>query len=397
MNFTGERFIPGQGGSQIAYEHLHRYLFALRWADGKQVLDLACGSGYGAALLARRARHVWAIDLDTNAVRGASRDWRIDNVSFVQGDATRLPFRDGSMELIVVMETLEHIRDQERLVGEMARVCSSNSSVLISTPNKAIYSDARQYVNPFHIRELYLEEFVNLLRRHFPHVQIAGQQIRAGSLLSCNTPEPLCEVLTEPAPSREKPETEPMYFVAVCSMEKLRIPVPAHSAYLDSTDSLIDEMKQEINRLNREIGGLGRWAKNLEDAIGERNQAIRELQEKMTEEVGLRDQAIRDIQEKMTEEVGLRDQAIRDLQGKMTEAVALRDQTILDLRNEMEAEITDRDQRIVDALNLLHQKEREFDERGQWALSLQAEVEHLTQIRHALLYRLLSRLGLIPK
>ena len=228
MNFTGERFIPGQGGSQIAYEHLHRYLFALRWADGRQVLDLACGNGYGAALLAQRARHVWAIDLDENAIRCAAKDWRKDNVRFVRGDATQLPFRDGSMELVVAMEALEHIRDQEKLVREMARVCSSNGSALISTPNKAIYSDARQYVNPFHIRELYLEEFVNLLKRHFPHVQISGQQIASGSLLSSTTSESLCEVITEPAPGLEKPETEPMYFLAVCSMEKLGIAVPAY-------------------------------------------------------------------------------------------------------------------------------------------------------------------------
>ena len=65
--FTGERFIPGEGGAQIAYEHLHRYLFAMRWARGRRVLDVAAGSGYGAALLARVAEAVWALDLDAQA------------------------------------------------------------------------------------------------------------------------------------------------------------------------------------------------------------------------------------------------------------------------------------------------------------------------------------------
>ena len=152
MSFTGEPYIPGEGGCQIAYEHLHRYFFALRWVGNGEVLDLACGDGYGAALLARRARHVWALDIDGDTIASASKNWRSHNLSFMQGDATRLPFRNGSIDLVVAMETPEHIKDQTRLLQEMARVCSVNGMVLISTPNKAEYSDARKYTNPFHIR-----------------------------------------------------------------------------------------------------------------------------------------------------------------------------------------------------------------------------------------------------
>jgi ubiquinone/menaquinone biosynthesis C-methylase UbiE len=336
MSFTGERYIPGEGGFQIAYEHLHRYVFALRWAAGRQVLDLACGSGYGTALLAQRATHVWAVDLDMNTIRCASKDWHKDNVSFIRGDAVQLPFRNGSMGLVVAMEALEHIRDQEKLVQEMARVCSTSGSVLISTPNKAVYSNARRYVNPFHIRELYFDEFVHLLKRHFPYVQIAGQQIRSGSLLSCNTSETLCEVIAEPVLEPKNAGTAHMYFVAVCSMEELRDPVPSHSAYMDLTDGLILELKQEIDK-------RGQWAKGLEGVIRERDQLIRDLQRKMAEEVGLRDQTITDL------------------------------------------------------LNSLRLKEQEFDDRGKWALSLDAEVEVLRRIRRTLLHRILSRIGLLPK
>ena len=58
LPFTGERFVPGTKG-EIWIEHWHRYHFAARWAAGKRVLDVACGEGYGTALLARvaRARH----------------------------------------------------------------------------------------------------------------------------------------------------------------------------------------------------------------------------------------------------------------------------------------------------------------------------------------------------
>src|SRR5689334_20789642 len=57
LPFTGERFIPGTRG-EIWIEHWHRYHFASRWVAGKRVLDIACGEGYGTALLARRAAQV---------------------------------------------------------------------------------------------------------------------------------------------------------------------------------------------------------------------------------------------------------------------------------------------------------------------------------------------------
>jgi len=54
LEFTGERFVPGTHG-EIWVEHWHRYHFAARWARGKRVLDVACGEGYGSAVLAREA------------------------------------------------------------------------------------------------------------------------------------------------------------------------------------------------------------------------------------------------------------------------------------------------------------------------------------------------------
>ena len=360
-DFTGERYIPGQGGYQMAYEHLHRYFFALRWAEGKRVLDVACGTGYGSSLLARRAREVWGIDLHESTVRCARRDWQRDNLFFLRGDATRLPFAGGSMELIVAMEVLEHIGNQEKLAEELARVCSPKGAVLISTPNRALYSDAREYRNPFHVRELYLADFADLLKRHFPCVQIAGQRIRAGSLMSCDAPASPCEVFIETAPGPEKPVEQDMYFVAVCSMDKLLDPVPMHSAYLDAADGLFQEEKLEIGKLNAEINELGAWAKNLQNGIAEK------------------------------------DRTIQDLQGRMKEEVEARDQVITNLQSKMQSEIAGRDQRILELLDLLRLKEKEFDERGLWALSLQEEVERLQAIRRNVLYKVLSRMGLLPR
>jgi O-antigen biosynthesis protein len=361
VSFTGERYIPGQGGCQLAYEHLHRYLFALRWAEGEQVLDLACGNGYGAALLARRASHVWALDVDQETIAGARKDWCANNLTFVQGDAMQLPLRSGSIGLVVAMEALEHIKDQERLLREIARVCSEDGIALVSTPNKAVYSDAREYVNPFHVRELYFDDFVSLLKKHFKYIDVVGQQMRAGSLLSNDSADASFEVLVESPPGVEKAAPEPVYYLAICSNEVLRIPIPARSAYVDPADGLFLETKEEIRK-------LGQWAKSLEAVIGERDHAIRALQSRLAQEVDQRDLTIRGLQEEMAQRIEERDRWIAE-----------------------------RDQRIIDLLNLLHQKEKEFDDRGKWALSLHAEVERLGKARQTLIYRFLSRIGLLPK
>jgi SAM-dependent methyltransferase len=397
MNFTGERFIPGEGGCQIAYEHLHRYFFALRWAESARVLDLACGNGYGAALLARRARHVWALDIDGETIAGARKSWQSRNMTFLRGDATQLPLPDGSIDLVVAMEVLEHLDEQSLLLQEIARVCSGRGVALISTPNKAEYSDARNYRNPFHKKELYLEEFVQILQQHFACVEIAGQQIRAGSLISYNASDRLDEVFEEPASSKDKVKVEPMYYLAVCSPSELQTRIPSHSAFLDSADGLILEAKEDVFK-------LGEWGRSLETVVGEKDRTIREIQRQMAEEVEARDRQICELQNNLVREVDLRDLAIRELQARMDQERDQRDQTIRSLQEELHSEISDRDHRITDLLNLLHFNEKEFDARGKWGLSLEAEVEslrveveRLSGIRRAYLYRILSQIGLLPK
>ena len=70
LEFTGERFVPGVPG-EIWYEHWHRYHFAVPLVRDARVLDVACGSGYGSALLARRAHKVTGVDISPDAIAHA--------------------------------------------------------------------------------------------------------------------------------------------------------------------------------------------------------------------------------------------------------------------------------------------------------------------------------------
>jgi 2-polyprenyl-3-methyl-5-hydroxy-6-metoxy-1,4-benzoquinol methylase len=366
--FTGERYVPGQGGAQIAYEHLHRYFFAAQWAKEKTVLDVATGTGYGASVLSRFARRVSAVDLDYSAVQFARARFGSASLQFCQADALHLPFQTSSMNLVVAFEVLEHVSDQKGLVGEIARVVRSDGLGLISTPDKATYTDARDYSNPYHVHELYREEFLELLVEHFEHVQLMTQQVRAGSLI-LSQPESGREgdIVVEGPPESERTPSPPLYLLALCSDEKLPA-IPGASAFLDPTDYLFEEWSRESDRLNREIETLGKWGKTLEGTVKSTEQSLSHT----------------------LAEVKLRDEIIESLKA----TVSARDETIQGLYQEMKREISNRDEALL-------QLQSAFEDRSRWAIQLNEEVkklkEHLELIQQALAYRILRRIGILPK
>ncbi len=382
--FTGERFIPGQGGFQIAYEHLHRYLFAARCAGDAVALDVATGAGYGAAILAQSARLVYAMDLDEGAIKSARATVHEGNVRFLRGDAMRLPVKTGSIELVIATEVLEHVADPEGMVRELGRVMHPEGAVLVSTPDRAAYSDARGYSNPFHVREFYEDEFVALLSRHFAHVSLMKQQIRAGSQINlCESgTTSACEILSEPPPDPQRAQTRPLYLMALCGNRLDRYRLPAVSAYLDQTDAYLCEWLQrledanaEIARINTVAEELGHWGRKQDEEVGKRDQEIGRL----GSEIDRLGQIVHSLQRELEQEIAVRDKALNDLRAEFDE----RGQWARSL----EHEIATRDARIVEAVALLDRRDAEIKQ-------LDAQ---LSRIRHHFFYRVLCRLRLLPK
>lgn len=180
--FTGERletFIFNEN----TVEHLHRYALACDFAAGKRVLDIACGSGYGSALLAKRAAEVIGVDISEQTIARAAAKYQAPNISFMQGSADAIPLADHSVDLAVSFETIEHHDRHEEMMLALKRVLKPGGLLIISSPDKRNYSDVRNYRNPFHVKELYQDEFRQLMERHFNHAALLRQKLMYGSVL----------------------------------------------------------------------------------------------------------------------------------------------------------------------------------------------------------------------
>jgi len=182
LDFTGERYVPEESGN-IALEHLHRYLSACPLVKNKTVLDIACGEGYGSALLSKQANQVIGIDIDDSTIKHASSKYTLPNLKFAVGDCAAIPLADSSVDVIVSFETIEHHAKHEEMMREFKRVLKSDGFLIISSPDKKNYSDLRGFHNKYHVKELYEENFKKLLSFYFGNYRVFKQRIIFGSAI----------------------------------------------------------------------------------------------------------------------------------------------------------------------------------------------------------------------
>lgn len=187
LTATGERVMT-DNRTHTAAEHLHRYAIARQFVQGRTVLDIASGEGYGASLLASQAAFVYGVDVSSEAAAHAALKYRRENLRYLQGSATAIPLEDATVDLVVSFETIEHLREHDEMMAEIRRVLRPNGTLIMSSPDKRNYSDLTGYDNPFHLRELYSQEFQALIQKYFPYACFLLQRISYGSLVTPELP-----------------------------------------------------------------------------------------------------------------------------------------------------------------------------------------------------------------
>jgi SAM-dependent methyltransferase len=140
---VAERLVPGtgRGADQHMPQHVARYAWALRAAEGRRVVDLGCGAGYGTVILSSFAGSVVGLDASEDAVETArslypSIDFRVSDL--IEGE---LPEAD----IGVCFEVLEHLEAPERA---LMRFFDAYPRVLLSLPNPLA---GGSHINPHHL------------------------------------------------------------------------------------------------------------------------------------------------------------------------------------------------------------------------------------------------------
>jgi len=297
--FTGERFLPSLSG-EIAYEHWHRYAFARRFVRGKRVLDAACGEGYGTALLGSVAASVIGVDIDMASIDRASATYgEGKRIRFIASSCTGFPLPSASIDVVVSFETIEHLTsaDQLAMLIEFARVLTPEGLLVLSTPNKRLYSDERQYANPHHLQELYREDLARLLSRRFPAQRWHHQRMGcwSGIWAERESESPIAGVEAwvgdgEGVAPYAAPEG--MYFIVLAGRTANALPEPATVSLLtdreDTERKRAEENARELLRLDGLLGENAAAAErharhvlHLEALVAERERLVVERDQAM--------------------------------------------------------------------------------------------------------------------
>jgi SAM-dependent methyltransferase len=145
----------------IATEHVHRYRLAARACAGLRVVDLACGSGYGSAILRKTASAVLGVDNDEATIDIArSTVGAADGVQFEAADAVEFLGREleHDWDAIVCFEGLEHIREPALAVEALRDLAAKGMKLAVSLPNSRTLGEE----NRFHVTDFSYDEAMRL-------------------------------------------------------------------------------------------------------------------------------------------------------------------------------------------------------------------------------------------
>ena len=181
---TIDEYVQSEGDYVIYSLHKATYEFARPFIEGRKVLDLGCGTGYGTAAIATSAAEAVGVDISGTAVRQASDRFNQENLTFTRISPVEdapLPFENGSFDVVLSFQVVEHVPDVAAYLAEVRRVLRPGGTFLCVTPEREhrLFPHQRPW-NEFHLTEFGAEELRTILRARFSEVTISGMSARPG-------------------------------------------------------------------------------------------------------------------------------------------------------------------------------------------------------------------------
>jgi SAM-dependent methyltransferase len=174
LELTGERTLPDVPAENYWFRrHLAVYEWVAERCAGRDVVDMACGEGYGVEVLARRARQVTGVDANPDAHEHARLKYTRPGVRFVRDLVESYA---EPCDAVVFLQTIEHVADPEEVLSHFRDMLRPGGAAYVSTPNLLTLAPpgADKSDNPFHLKEYRAEEFRRLCESVFGQVELLG-------------------------------------------------------------------------------------------------------------------------------------------------------------------------------------------------------------------------------
>jgi 2-polyprenyl-3-methyl-5-hydroxy-6-metoxy-1,4-benzoquinol methylase len=176
LELTGERTLPDVPAENYWFR---RHLVVYEWIGarvaGRRVIDMACGEGYGSAVLWRSAASVVGVDANPDAHEHARQRYRRQDLTFDRSLVESYG-EPGSYDAVVFLQTIEHVQDAPAVLAHLGELLAPAGVAYVSTPNVLTLAPPGQAKsdNPWHLREYRPEEFKALCRTAFERVELLG-------------------------------------------------------------------------------------------------------------------------------------------------------------------------------------------------------------------------------
>jgi SAM-dependent methyltransferase len=174
LELTGERTLPDVPAENYWFRrHLAVYEWIAERCTGRDVVDMACGEGYGVDVLARRARRVTGVDANPEAHEHARLKYTRPGVTFVRD---LVETYEEPCDVVVFLQTIEHMHAPAAVLQNFRGMLRPHGTVYVSTPNLLTLAPAGadKSDNPWHLKEYRADEFRRLCEIVFPHVELLG-------------------------------------------------------------------------------------------------------------------------------------------------------------------------------------------------------------------------------
>jgi SAM-dependent methyltransferase len=174
LSLTGERTLPDVPEENYWYRrHLAVYEWIADRVRGLDVVDMACGEGYGSAVLARRAARVVGVDANPEAHDHARAKYTRPGLTFARD---LVETWGEPVDAVVFLQTIEHVRNPGEVLEHFKRILRPGGVAFVSTPNVLTLAPegAEKSGNPWHVKEYRPEEYRALCEAHFERVDLMG-------------------------------------------------------------------------------------------------------------------------------------------------------------------------------------------------------------------------------